>query len=352
MTSTSTQLGLRVPRAFTEPSRDREGAEMPETNIPAIRPLPDGRGSDDPQLRAIRCMSNPSQSRHNVLAALRCTGGAAALRLCVLLLVALTAPVLADEALSPAEQVRRANQALADGDFEQALEGYRQAEVLLPDAPELAYNQAIAHYRAGDLAKAREQFSAALATRDLELEAKIKFNLGACRYAEALEKLSSLQEAIDLLRSAIEHYVDVLELEPDDADARVNIETAQLLIKDLLDKLKNQQEQEQDQQQQDCEQPQEQDGDPSEEEQQEDSQSEEQQQQQEGEEQQPQPQPGEAEQEQEQQQQQQAGETKERQLTEEEAQRLLQAVRDKEQQRRDEQARRRQIGRAKVTKDW
>ncbi|MCP4594661.1 MAG: coagulation factor 5/8 type domain-containing protein [bacterium] len=41
----------RVPRASTEPSRDREGAEMSETDVLAIRPLPDGRGSDGPQLR-------------------------------------------------------------------------------------------------------------------------------------------------------------------------------------------------------------------------------------------------------------------------------------------------------------
>ncbi|MCP4590745.1 MAG: tetratricopeptide repeat protein [bacterium] len=44
----------RLPRASTEPSRDREGAEIPETNVPAKEPLPDGRGSDAPQLQTNR----------------------------------------------------------------------------------------------------------------------------------------------------------------------------------------------------------------------------------------------------------------------------------------------------------
>ena len=276
------------------------------------------------------------------------------LRLCVLSLAAgaglalETETAFAEEAFSPAEHVARANQALADGDFEHALEGYRQAEVLLPDSPELAYNQAIVHYRRRDFAKAREMFTTALTTRDLELEARAKFNLGNCQYAEALEKMSNLQEAIDQLRTAIEHYCDTLEIAPDDGDARANIETAQLLIKDLLDKLKKQQEQQQNptsqpsecQQQEEQDEPESQDGDGQDQEQQQQEDEGEQQDQQGG------------EQETQEQEQPQGAEQEERGMTEEEARRLLQAVRDKEQQRRDRQARLRQLGRAKVAKDW
>ncbi len=259
--------------------------------------------------------------------------------------------------LSPAKHVARANKALAVGSFEQALDDYRQVEVVMPDAPELAYDQAIAYYRMRDLGKARDLFSKALATRDLGLEAKIKFNLGNCEYAEALEKLSNLQEAIDKLRAAIAYYRDALDLAPEDTDARANIETAQLLIKDLLDKLKKQQEQQQkNPTSQSCDNPQKQD-----------------QQQQSGQEQPPQSQPSDQQQgqqdqpkeqegekqpqeqtgeDQQQQEQQQTGKEEKRQLTQEEAQRLLQAVRDKEQKRRDERARRQRLGRAKVDKDW
>ena len=264
-------------------------------------------------------------------------------RLCVLLLAAGAASsvvppaALAKEELPAAEHVSRANRALADGELETALEGYRQAEVLMPDAPELAYNQAVAYYRMRDFAKARELFSQTLTTRDLELETKAKFNLGNCQYSEALEKMSNLQEAIDQLRTAIEFYLDVLEIAPDEVDARTNIETAQLLIKDLLDKLKQQQQQQDPTSQpSECEQQEEQ-GDEQQEEQGDEQQA--------GNEQQKQEQGEEGEQ--------QTGEEQEqRQLTEEEARRLLQGVRDKEQQRREERALRSRAGRTRVAKDW
>ena len=82
--------------------------------------------------------------------------------LCVLSIVACAAfggAAMADEQLSAAEQVARANRALADGDPEKALTGYREADVLLPDAPELAYNQGVAFYRMRDFAQARDMFS-------------------------------------------------------------------------------------------------------------------------------------------------------------------------------------------------
>ena len=276
---------------------------------------------------------------------------------CAVLLTAEAAR--AEEKLAPAERVARANAALAAGNYDQALDDYREAEVAMPDAPALAYNEAIAYYRKRDFAKARELFGKALATRDLGLEARAKFNLGNCAYAAALEKMTNLQEAIDQLRTAISHYRDTLDVDPNDTDAKANIETAQLLIKDLLDKLKKQQEEQQknpssqpnDQQQQNQQQEQQkQDQDqqnassqPSQDQQQQDQQK--QDQQQAGQDQQSEAEKQEGEQK--------AGEPQDkRQLSEEEAKRLLQAVRDKEQKRRDEQTRRQHLGRPKVDKDW
>lgn len=256
-----------------------------------------------------------------------------------------------------------ATRALDAGEYQKALDGYREAAVEFPDSPELAYNQAVAQYRLRDFEKARELFNQALSTRDLGLEANIKFNLGDCAYAEALEHMGNLQEAIDKLRLAISHYRDALELNSDDDDARANIETAQLLIKDLIDKQKQQQEQQQkdnptshpnqDQQQQKQQQEQQQKDDstsqPSQDQQQQD------QQQQQGEK-QPQPDKGQQDKPQEEEQQAQAAPKEspqdQRQLTPQEADRLLQAVRDKERQRRDQLRRRLPVQRGRVDKDW
>lgn len=268
--------------------------------------------------------------------------------------------------------VLEGNRAFGDGDYQTALAGYNEAEVLLPEAPELSYNKGVAHYKLNELDKARDAFQRALLTRDPALEADIKYNLGNVAHGQALEKLSSLQEAIDLLKQSIGHYRDALELDPEDEDAKTNINMAQLLIKDLLDKLKKQQEQQQNQQQdQDCDNPQNQDQqnqdqqqqnqqnqnqqqDQQQQEQSEQSQSQQQQQQEPSEQKDEQNQDGQLgsdqEQQPEEQQQRQASEARE--MTPEEAARLLQSVRDKERKRRDELAKRRRANRRPVLKDW
>jgi Ca-activated chloride channel family protein len=305
-----------------------------------------------------------------------------------------------------AEQVSAGNRAYADGDYAAALAHYERAEVHCPECPELAYDRGLAHYRLRDFVKARAQLNAALATRDLGLEARAKYNLGNVAYAQALEKLNAPQEAIELARRAIDRYRDALELDPADDDARANIEIAQLLIKDLLDKLKNEQEnqqqneQQQDEQQQDQQDPQ--DQDPAQENQQDkqqkDSDQQDQNQQQDAQDpnssdqsqsgdQQPQQQGDEQQQEQSQQEQQ-AGEEKSKQdegeaqkqqqsaaqdeaqeqppedestgqaegrpvqLTDEQVERMLQAVRDREAQRREDRAKRRNARAVPVARDW
>lgn len=286
------------------------------------------------------------------------------------------------EDASPRELVKQGNGQLHAGNYDQAIETYQRAAELLPDSPEIAYNQAIGHYRKGEFERAREMFITSLKTRDPDLEAGAKFNLGNCAYAAALGKRENIPEALQELQSAILHYKDAIETNPHDLDARINIEMAQLLMKDLLDKQKQQEEeqdqedneQENQQQNQDDPQQQEQEGENEEQqqneqeqdqqqsaEQEEDQQREEQQQdQQDGEEQEGNPQQEQEQQageESQDQQQARAGEQddqkgEERKMTREEAKRLLQLIRDKEMQRRREQARRARVKHAPVKKDW
>ncbi len=263
--------------------------------------------------------------------------------------------------------VAQANEAYRAGQFEEALRAYNEAEVDLPESPEVAYNQGLAKFKLGDFAGARNAFMRALGTRDIDLEAGAKYNLGNVAYASALEKMSDLQEAVELLKQSIGHYRDALEIAPSDEDARANIELAQLLIKDLLDKLKKEQEQQQqenqDQQEnQEQQQDQQEQGDQQEDDGEGDQEEKQQQEQQEGEEQQQ----GSQDQQQQSegdvdQQDEPSGEEdqpapaeidQQREMSPEEAERLLQAVRDKERQRRDEKAQRVRARRGRVVKDW
>jgi len=270
----------------------------------------------------------------------------------VCLVLMIGAPVWGEA--PPHELVASANKALAKGAYDEALAGYEQAAKSLPDSPELAYNRGVTYYRKGELDKATEQFTKALLTRDLSLEAKVKFNLGNCAYADALKKQSDLKVALERLGLAIGHYKDAIEANPEDRDARANMEMAQLLMKDLLDKQKQEQEkasqpesqpasrpesqpasqpsaenqqkkqaQQQDEQKKDQQAKQEQAGKPDQQEQSKDKQGA-----------------------------QQAVPAELRQMSKEEADKLLQAVRDKEQQRRAEQARLLLVRPVPVEKDW
>jgi len=166
-----------------------------------------------------------------------------------------------------------------------------------------------------------------LSTRDTKLEAKIKFNLGNVFYASALQETSNPLEAIALLKAAIGHYRDALEVEPQDDDGRVNIELAVRLIEDLRERLKQRHEERQDQQERS--QDEEQDG-PDE--------------QNHGDQHGEQKEVGADES----QAKRQAGEH----MTSQEIQRLLQGVRDRERQRRLELARRQHAKRIPVAKNW
>lgn len=300
----------------------------------------------------------------------------------VLLLAPLARNVLAADP-PPDTLVREANEALQHGEFDKALELYDQAGNQLPDSPELAFNKAVAHYRKGEYDKAKELFSAARRMTDPNLDAKAKFNLGNCAYAGALAKRANTQEAVAELQSAIVHYKDAIEADPMDRDARTNIEMAQLLMKDLLDRQNQKQKQQQEQQNQ--EKKDEQRDQPQENDSQDNEQSEQQQEQpQEGEkpqeeeqqngeqkpqeqpagqeQQQAEPQPQEGNEQQDPQQAQSASEGaakqqpakpgEQRQLSREEAQRLLQLVRDKELQRRQELTKRTRAKLVPVERDW
>lgn len=94
-----------------------------------------------------------------------------------------------------ASLVRRANEEMREGNTEQALADYRQAVEAQPDRFEPLYNQAVAHYRMGQFAEARELLTQVLATSDRQLEAKARFNLANCDYSEAVASAEQDRQA-------------------------------------------------------------------------------------------------------------------------------------------------------------
>ncbi len=226
---------------------------------------------------------------------------------------------------NPESLVRKGNKEFRDGDFKEALDFYNQAEIEAPQTPEIAFNQGTALLKAENYDTAAIKFEQALNTDDADLQAAAYYNLGNTHF-----------EREDYM-SAINSYRKTLEINPDDLDAKYNLELARNRLKEQMENQeqnqdeqqqeqeeKEKQEQEEQEQQQQGEQEQEQEQpQPQEEEQQEEEQQQQQQQQQEQQEQdeeeqqqQPQPQP----------------DTTQQEMSKEDAERILRALEEAEQE--------------------
>jgi len=154
-------------------------------------------------------------------------------------------------ASSAYELVERGNRLYNAGKLDEALEAYEKASVENPESARIYFNKGAVYYKKDDFAKAREAYEkAALATRDLKLEAKCKFNLGNCSFRQAeRQKDSDIKKSLAMYEQSIRYYQEALKLDEQLKDAAHNIEVARLVMKDLLDKLKKMQQQQKEQQQ-------------------------------------------------------------------------------------------------------
>lgn len=219
------------------------------------------------------------------------------------------------------KQVAEGNKYFAEEKFDEANNKYRDAEVANPESP-------IVHFNIGDALYKKRKYEAALEayqkavqkSDDVQLQAQSYYNLGNTLYR------------LDKWPESILAYQQALKLNPEDKDAKYNLEYVRAKIKE------NAQKQPQDQQQQN----QQQSGSDQQDQQNKDDQQKKDQQQQNQ-------QQNEKQQEQEQKS---AQEMKDKeQLSKEDADRLLEALRNQEK----EAQKQRQIkaqGRARVEKDW
>ena len=147
-------------------------------------------------------------------------------------LVALYLPA-PGQAASPYQAVQQGNALYQNGKYAEATEQYGSASQMLPDAAEIHFNQGNAAYKQQDYGKAREHYTQALQTTDRTLEGKVKYNLGNVEYQQALQNLQQPQAAMPHLRSAMTYYRDSLDVDPQQQDARYNLELSHLLLHKL-----------------------------------------------------------------------------------------------------------------------
>ena len=154
----------------------------------------------------------------------------------LLILLAFMTGAFIMAACSPSAEklINQGNEAFAKEEYLVALHEYQSAQVESPELAEPYYNAANALYREGAYTEALEQMQLALQNLDNETLAENSiYNLGNTFY--------KTQE----LDQAIESYINALLLDPDDQDAKYNLELAL--------QQQQQQEQQQEQEQQDQE---------------------------------------------------------------------------------------------------
>ncbi len=162
---------------------------------------------------------------------------------------AVTATWAGDETIksptSAPKAVREGNLLLKAGDAASALEHYRQAETLKPNAREIAFDRGLGHYALGQFDEARKAFETAARGEGDALADDAVYSAGASDHAEALAKAAEPQLALSKLESAMQRYQSVLSRRPDHEAARDANHKAASMWRTLKQQLQQQQQQQQ-----------------------------------------------------------------------------------------------------------
>jgi len=140
--------------------------------------------------------------------------------------------------VSHAASAGKASKDYSAGKYERALHQYQDLLAKKPADPKLNFNAGDAAFQAGFYDKALKHFNSSLATEDLALQEQSFYNLGNAHYrlGEEGEDPSKKQGNWE---QAINSYESALKLNPNDPDAKHNLE----FVKKKLEELKQQQQQ-------------------------------------------------------------------------------------------------------------
>jgi len=120
-------------------------------------------------------------------------------------------------------------EAYKKGQYDRALKLFIEAQLEIPDKPELLYNLGSAYYKTGDFESAYQHYLQALKGEDQSLRQKTQYNLGNTSFRKGQ------------MEQAVKHYESALKLDPDDGQARQNLEFVKKIIQQQQKSPPNQQ---------------------------------------------------------------------------------------------------------------
>lgn len=118
--------------------------------------------------------------------------------------------------------------------YDEALKSFVDAQIESPENPQLKYNVANAHFNMKNYEEAIKNYQDVAATaQDIQLEEKSLYNIGNCIYRQGK------------LEEAVEYYKKALDLDPNDQDAKYNLEFVREEIKKRINEAKKREQQQQ-----------------------------------------------------------------------------------------------------------
>lgn len=125
-----------------------------------------------------------------------------------------------------------AHRSYKDGNYLTAEREYQRLLEKHPDDPRLRYNAGTAAYKARNYDDAVKAFLGALVSPDLPVQQRAYYNLGNALY-RAGERAPELDAKVQAWQQAVRSYESALKLDPQDEDARFNLEFVKRKLEQL-----------------------------------------------------------------------------------------------------------------------
>ena len=123
----------------------------------------------------------------------------------------------------------KGNDAFDAGDYKKALDYYHEAEIVKPETAEIEYNLANTLLQTGKYEEAVEKYGKALNSDNIDLQGNAYYNMGCADFVKGD------------YQAAIGDFTEALKINPEDVDAKYNLEAARKLLKEQLEQEKKEQ---------------------------------------------------------------------------------------------------------------
>ncbi|MBF0215859.1 MAG: tetratricopeptide repeat protein [Candidatus Omnitrophica bacterium] len=124
-------------------------------------------------------------------------------------------------------KISEGNKLFAKKEYDKALTKYNDAGIDFPTSPEMFFNMGNVFFRQAKYKEAVDSYRKSMEKGDRAIEAKAMYNIGNALFNQGE------------LREALEYYKQALARDPNDQDAKYNVEYTERMIKEMLSKAKD-----------------------------------------------------------------------------------------------------------------